>query len=158
MDKRKIFVLVSTHLIAALIGAGIFLGWFLYYGQDLLREGNAMFNGTIILSRYSSYLDIQREEASPEEYQIALLGFIEELNKVKELESNFYDKKIIAQEKSITYAKLAKLESNQEKHNEFVELALLHCKESGIKSCAYENIARIARAVEEETSSPKKEL
>ena len=95
MNKKKIIILTATHLFAVLIGAGIFLGWFAYYGKGILQEGSAMFNGTVLLSRYSAYLEIQRNEAEPEQYKIALLGFLEELDKLSKLPSTFYDQKII---------------------------------------------------------------
>lgn len=152
MNKKKTIILISTHIFALLIGASIVGGWFLYQGKEIFEQGNAMFNGSVLLGRYSAYLQIQRNEAEPEQYKIALLGFIEELDKIDKLQSKFYDKKIIATDKALTYARLNRLENNQEKQNDYKALSIQHCTEAGLQDCTFENIAKITKTIEKTNS------
>lgn len=150
--RKKIIILIGSHLLAVGVGLGAAILWFGLQSERVLKEANAMMTQVAIISRYALFLDAQRANASPQEYREALKGFLAAVDEAAKQPSSFLDQKILASDKVLTYERLARLErdaGNPKDAEDYMKSAVEACGNTGWKDCSPENISRISKKLEE---------
>ena len=150
--RRRIIFLIGSHLLAVGIGSGAAFWWFGLQAERVLKESNAMMTQVAIISRYSLFLDAQRANASPQDYREALKRFLAAVDEAAKQPSSFLDEKVLASDKVLTYERLARLERDAcslKDAEDYMQLAVEACGNTGLKDCSPENISRVSKKLEE---------
>ena len=143
---KKKLLLAFTHIIAVVLGAAVVFLWFGFNAKQMMKEGNAMMTQGALISRYAAFVDVMRTNGTKEEYREALLNFLTGTDEAVKQPSSFYDEKIHARDKTLTYERLSRLEKeagNIKKSDEYIKLATESCRNSGWKDCSADHITTI---------------
>ena len=150
--RRKIIILIGTHLLAVGVGFGIAFLWFGLHAARILTQSNAMMTQVAIVSRYALFVDTQRTDARPQEYREALKRYLAAVDEAAKYPSPFFDERTLAYDKALTYERLARLERDAGKPKEaegYMKASVEACGRTGWKDCSPQNISRISKRLEE---------
>ena len=150
--RKKVIVLIGSHLLAVGIGLGAAFLWFGLQAERVLKEANAMMTQVAIISRYALFLDMQRTDGSPQEYRDALKRYLAAVDEAGKQPSSLLDQKILGSDKALTYERLARLErdgGNPKDAEDYMKSAVEACRITGWRDCSPENISRISKKLEE---------
>ncbi len=153
--NKKIIIFVLTHLIALIVGAVTVFFWLGLNAKKTITEGNAMMTQMALMSRYSTFVDVMRTNGTKEEYKEALRNFLTATDEAVKQPSSFYDKKMQARDKTLTYERLSRLEKemgNNAKAEEYFKLATENCNAGEFKSCSPDYIMMISKKLEDKSS------
>jgi hypothetical protein len=158
---KKKLLLVFTHILAAVLGGAVAIYiWFGFNVYQKITEANATMTQAALISRYALFTDVMRSNGTKEEYKESLLKYLAALDEAaKQPSSVLFDKKTYARDKTLTYARLSRLEKeagNITKSVEYIKLATENCGNSGWKDCSVDQIAMISKKLEENTGFKKK--
>jgi hypothetical protein len=143
---------------AVVLGAAAVFLWLGFDAKQMMKEGNAMMTQVALVSRHADFVDVMRANGTKEEYKEALLNFLTAIDEAVNQPSSFYDKKMHARDKTLTYERLSRLEKeagNIEKSDEYIKLATESCNNSGWKDCSAGHITMISKKLEDKTLNPK---
>ena len=149
---KKTILLALTHFIALICGAAIVFLWLGLEARKSLGESNAMLTQVAVVSRYASFVDVQRTNGTKKEYKEALLNFLTGIDEAAKQPSSFYDSKMYAGDKTLTYERLSRIEKesgNINKSEEYMKRAMENCSRTGWKDCSASNITLISKKLED---------
>jgi hypothetical protein len=152
--NKKILIFTSTHLLALVVGAVIVFLWLGIEAKKTVTESNAMMTQVAVVSRYAAFVDVQRINGTKEEYKEALMNFLTAIDEAVKQPSSFYDKKMQAGDKTLTYERLSRLEKeagNLNKADEYINLAKENCNNAGWKDCSIDHIILISKKLEDKS-------
>jgi hypothetical protein len=141
VDKRNL-ALLSSHLVAAIVGAAIAISIISYYWQESLRGAVAMSDLTVS-GYYGSLLDMRRDSATDVEYDQAIREYLKVLDKLlaREPKSEVYT--TLAFDKTITLARLALITETrglEPNAKELFAAAVAQCKSFRTGDCSEASI------------------
>ncbi|TAN39055.1 MAG: hypothetical protein EPN25_12520 [Nitrospirae bacterium] len=152
MTTKAKMILGFTHLLALFAGALLVFLWLGFNAKRVMTEGNAMMTQMALMSRYSTFADVMRTNGTKEEYKEALINFLKATDEAVKQPTTFYDNKMAARDKTLTYERLSRLEKemgNNTKAEEYIKLATDNCNNGGFKSCSPEYITMISKKLED---------
>jgi len=150
--KKKIILLIISHLFVAVTCLGGAAIWFEKRAVDIISEGSDYLNDALLISRYSALVDTQRTNAYPEGYREALLVFSDVLDQSKEINSMMFSARTYSMDKTLTFERLSRVEKelgNVQKSNEYAQVAKEYCSDTGWKDCSIERITEISTRLEQ---------
>jgi hypothetical protein len=148
MTKKMKFTLLLSHLI--LLGVGLIVGTFWPLGK-LTREYVMMTSQGNMIGHFAALTDVTRSHGDREAYKKSLLAYLSVLDDVNKHPSEFFDTKITSTDKAFVYEKLSRLEresGNATGADDYLNLAVQACRESGMKDCSIEKISLISKKME----------
>ena len=157
---RKVITYIFTHLLALLAGGMVVVLWLGFDAKKMFTESNAMMTQMALMSRYSAFADVMRTNGSKEEYKEALINFLKAGDDAVKQPSSFYDNKMLARDKTLTYERLARLEKemgDNTKAEEYFKLATENCNKGGFKNCSPDYITMISKRLEDKSIITKQQ-
>ena len=140
----RFVILVFTHALAVVTGiaAGY---WLVSSNADFVDE-------TALVSRAAAYVTIQRSQGGDEDYESALLTFLEVIVKYKNDPRSFFEPKPYAIDSTFTYVRLARLAEETgdlSSINEYTKKALMSCEGTGWEDCSKESLWAVVVRLDE---------
>lgn len=137
---NKGWLLGGTHVVAALIGAGIASAYCVAHWNKALR-GATLSNDVAISAHYAALVETNRQDEK--EYERALRAYVKALDVVvnREPKSELYD--AMQFDKGVALARLALIaekRGDNTRTTEDLKEALLACEASGRSGCSSENL------------------
>ena len=152
--SKKIILFTTTHLLAIIAGGLIVFLLLGLNAKKMMTESNAMMTQIALMSRYSAFVDVMRTDGIKEQYKDALLNFLKASDEAVKQPSSFYDTKMQAIDKTLTYERLSRLEKemgNNTKSEQYFKLATANCNNGGFKSCSPDYITMISKKLEDKS-------
>lgn len=134
--------LFGTHLVAALVGAGLASAYCVAHWNEAVR-GATLKNDVAVSAHYGALVETSRDRGNDGEYDRALRDYVKVLDVVlnREPRSDIYN--AIAFDKAVALTRLALLDEKRGENVHAVEHlkeATLACETTGRNDCTAENL------------------
>jgi hypothetical protein len=156
MTRKMKVVLIITHV--AVLAIGLVAGFYSSFAH-YAREGMKMTSQGAMISHYGLRVDIQRNKGDRDAYRNSLIAYLGIMDDILKHPSEFFTAKTTSVDIMLIYERLARLEreaGNAKAADDYMNLAVQTCGNTGWKDCSNEKITRISREIEEKSLIPPK--
>jgi hypothetical protein len=149
MTKKMKMVMVLTHV--AVLAVGFMVGVFSSFAR-YANEGMKMTSQGAMISHYASLVDVAKRHGDQNAYKKSLLAFSSVLDEIIKHPSEFFDAKTTSTDKVFVCERLSRIAretGNTKEADDYMNLAVQTCGQSGLKNCSIEKITMISKKLEE---------